>query len=69
MTPEEQAGWVEHLDRLHGKLLDTSEQTRPPRTLALLAHSLAALLRLEADRMRVSADQDAPEQLELFDDV
>jgi len=68
VTPEEKAGWVDHLDRCHGKLLDTHSESDVKRTLCLVAHSLAALLRLEADRMRVSADLKHPRQMELFED-
>ena len=69
MTPEEEEGWVEALDRVHAALTDAHSRSDPQRTLYLLAHSVALLVRLEADRMRVSADAPELDQLDLFPDL
>ena len=67
LTPDEEAGWVEALDRLHTRLTELPPSTDPQTTLCLLAHAVGGLCRLEADRMRVSADPADPAQLHLFD--
>lgn len=71
LSENEKVGWIETLDRLHGRLLSvgTSGVVEHAEAVTLIAHAVGTLCRLEADRMRVSADPDDFGQLELFDGV